>query len=462
VALRPQLGQLGLLRAQRVGLGVVAHVGQHVAALDRLACDRQALRPGLDAPAVHGLHAAAGVRVHDHATGQLDRGGGFGLGRQHGADGHAPLRDLGHVDAAIGQPRQARGIDGSAGCVEVFAVGSVGARCGVTRQGLGRLQRLAGHGLLGLQLFAQPGEFQLGPMERRRRLGQLHAVAALGLERNAQTDEDAALALGAARCAVLAPAQPQFGRIAAGAPLQLQLAPRLFEPGLGTAQQRMGRRRRLGGGHGGRHSGDLRRARRRFQSGQQPPLLLFLLQRLQAEARLRGCGQGLGARGQRVGLGQITGRHAARHVGGQLLQALRLRLGLVPGGPQLTKAPGLFAQLAGQLQAGGDALHFGQLEQAGGDGALGVALANAPQRQAQGQLGLTGAAVAAPTVAALAQLQARRRRPGAVGDALFGRRAQAQALGERQGQRTLPGRLKGGAQAGRGRFVGAGVRCRMG
>ena len=75
--LGPQLDQLGLLRAQGVGFGMVAGIGQHIAAPDGLAGDRQALRTRLDAPAVHGLHPAAGVGVHDHPAGQLDGRGGL-------------------------------------------------------------------------------------------------------------------------------------------------------------------------------------------------------------------------------------------------------------------------------------------------------------------------------------------------------------------------------------------------
>ncbi len=131
--LTAQLGQLRLLVAQRIRLGMVAHCRQHLAALDRLARHRQTLRAGLDTPAMHRLHATAGIRVHHHAPGQLDRGSSFRLGREHGADAHAALRRLGHVDAAVGQARQAIAIGIGRGTrgIEMFAAGAMGTGCGL-------------------------------------------------------------------------------------------------------------------------------------------------------------------------------------------------------------------------------------------------------------------------------------------------------------------------------------------
>jgi hypothetical protein len=79
-------------------------IGQQLA-LDYLhASQRQPLRAGFDAAGLHDLHPPAAVRIHHHVAVEF-HGTRNGLFRaQHGTDRQAPLRLLGHENAAIGQP----------------------------------------------------------------------------------------------------------------------------------------------------------------------------------------------------------------------------------------------------------------------------------------------------------------------------------------------------------------------
>ena len=108
-----------------VGLGVAAHVGQHLARAPpgrrragragRARCGRRAR-----------LHAAAGVRVHQDPGRQLDRRGGLRLRRDDGAHAHAPLRRAWAGRRCRPAGARAVGVDGRRR-VEVLAARSVRA-----------------------------------------------------------------------------------------------------------------------------------------------------------------------------------------------------------------------------------------------------------------------------------------------------------------------------------------------
>jgi hypothetical protein len=182
LALRPQLGQLGLLRAQGVGLGVVAHIGQHVAALHRLPGDRQPFgpgsmrppctactrplafgsmttRPGSSTVAAASDSGASTVRMAMRrcailGTLTLPSGSRARPEALTGAPGASRCSPLGPwAPEALGRHLGARaGIDAGTGRrrIQVFAIRAVGAGAGAERQRQGQQQ--------GEQQRAQQGE----------------------------------------------------------------------------------------------------------------------------------------------------------------------------------------------------------------------------------------------------------------------------------------------------------------
>jgi len=127
---RAQLGQLRFLSPRRVGIGMVANPGQHLALSNALPGHRQASRTGFDATTMHGLHPTTGVWISDHPPGEFDRGGRLGQLRERGAHAHPSLGGLGQIDASVRQARQALSIDGRRPSLEVLAVRTVGAGSG--------------------------------------------------------------------------------------------------------------------------------------------------------------------------------------------------------------------------------------------------------------------------------------------------------------------------------------------
>ena len=108
------------------GAGDRTHLREDLAFRYALAGDRQAVGAGFDAAGKGRLHAAAGIRVDADAAVQLDRQRLLGFFRHHGPDSDAALGELGHIDAAVGQARQAASTAGS-GSVQVLPIRAMGA-----------------------------------------------------------------------------------------------------------------------------------------------------------------------------------------------------------------------------------------------------------------------------------------------------------------------------------------------
>ena len=121
-----QLAQLRLLIGLRIGITVETDIGQQFTAADLLASDRQALRSGLDTPALDCLNAAAGIGVDDHTARQFQRRRRISQWHERCQQPHAALRCNRHLHTAVGQSRQPAASNAGRRLIEVFAIRTMG------------------------------------------------------------------------------------------------------------------------------------------------------------------------------------------------------------------------------------------------------------------------------------------------------------------------------------------------
>jgi hypothetical protein len=309
---------------------------------------------------------------------------------------------------------------------------------------LGRAQRVARGCGIAVQAFTQTLLLRLGHVQFGQRSRYQRPISVVGAEGQAQADDHAALGGLPPAPNVLTHPHGQLGRVATRVAHQVRA----------LACQR----RRLAGelqlwvsgccrwGHVGNDR--CRQIGLGRQPGEQGPTCAGGLQAL-AHVELQ-CGrrQLFGLGGQRICTCQIASAHAAFDIVGELLQRLRLAVGLRSLGLRGRELPRGFAQFTGKAKAG----HlFGRLclgHRSLGGGRTGDSLARQPQRHGDTDLGFALASVALQAVVAVAQLQRRWSSPeaarsGAVG---LGAAALAVSLAGRDG--TLPSHVQGVAESG--------------